>query len=60
MNFVMIEDGFLSLNECNTLIKKYKNKTNKKSLNQHVSYAECAYRNGMQDMYKYIEALVSE
>jgi hypothetical protein len=25
-----------------------------------VSYAECAYRNGMQDMYKYIEALVSE
>jgi len=41
MNFVMIEDGFLSLTECNTLIKKYKNKTNKKSLSQHVSYAEC-------------------
>lgn len=40
MNFVMIEDGFLSVAECDTLIKKYKDKTNKQTLNEHVSYCD--------------------
>ena len=25
-----------------------------------VTHAQCAYRNGMQDLYKYIDALVSD
>lgn len=25
-----------------------------------LSHSECAYRNGMQDMYRYIEAMLSE
>ena len=25
-----------------------------------LSYAECAYKNGMQDMFRYIEAMVSK
>jgi|TARA_R100000482_G_scaffold9350_1_gene2794 hypothetical protein len=25
-----------------------------------LTHSECAYRNGMQDMYRYIEALISE
>lgn len=26
----------------------------------NISHPECAYRNGMQDMYRYIEAMLSE
>ncbi len=40
MNFVMIEDSFLSVAECKTLIKKYKDKTNKQTLKEHVNYCD--------------------
>lgn len=28
--------------------------------NSNLTHAECAYRNGMQDMYRYIEAMLSD
>ena len=31
-----------------------------KQAGSQLSHAECAYKNGMQDMYRYIEAMVSK
>jgi len=59
MNFVMVEDDFLSQKECTSLIKKYKSKTNKETLKQHVSY--CDYDiTGEEDLHLKASKLIQK
>ena len=59
MNFVMIEDNFLKVAECNTLIKKYKDKTNKQTLNEHVSYCDYTITDE-KDLYNKSKKLINK